>query len=88
MYRVAQELVEDFLVDGEVLVDGHIGLLVQHVVKAGRPLAAAQAGCVGAVVHHEGHAPCVHVGVERVHSLPVQGYPSTTGYKGWLRGLG
>lgn len=66
---VVEELLEDFWVEGLLVVDGHVGLLVQNVVKAGCPLAAAQARRVATVVHHEGHPPSVHVRIQRVHSL-------------------
>lgn len=67
MDGVLQESAEGLLVDRRVSVDGGVRLLLQDVVKARRPLAAAKAGCVGAVVHHEGHAASVHVGVQAVH---------------------
>jgi hypothetical protein len=44
-------------------------LLLQDVVKSGSPFSASQARCVGAVIHHEGHSSCMHVGVQRVNSL-------------------
>jgi hypothetical protein len=43
--------------------------LLEEVVEARGPLARAEAGGAGAVVHHEGDALGVHVGAERVHSL-------------------
>ncbi len=66
---VAQELGEQFGVKGLLVVDGHVGLLLQDVVESRRPLAAAQARGVRAVVHHECNAARVHVRVQRVHSL-------------------
>ena len=44
-------------------------LLLEDVIEAGRPLAAAEACRVRAVVHHEGDAARVHVRVERVNGL-------------------
>ena len=51
------------------VVHGDVGLLVQNVVEARSPLSGSQPGGKGAVVHHEGDAPGVHVGVEGVHGL-------------------
>mmetsp|Transcript_35731 Transcript_35731/g.79489 ORF Transcript_35731/g.79489 Transcript_35731/m.79489 type:complete len:676 (+) Transcript_35731:58-2085(+) len=69
VHGVSQELGDDLLVLHGALVHGGEGLLLQDVVKAGGPLAAAQAGSVGAVVNHEGNTAGVHVGVQGVHSL-------------------
>lgn len=44
-------------------------LLLKDIVEAGRPLAAAEAGGVAAVVYHERHPPRMHVGVQAVHRL-------------------
>ena len=61
---------------GRGYVEGHAGqtiviahLLFEDVIEAGRPLAAAETGGVRAVVHHECHAPSVHVRVQTVHRL-------------------
>ena len=50
-------------------------LLPQIVVETRGPLAAAQARGVAAVVHHERHAPRMHVRIERVHRLLVWSTP-------------
>lgn len=69
VHGVALELGDDLRVRLHTVVNGHIGLLVEDVVEPRGPLAGAQAGGVGAVVHHEGHAAGVHVGVQRVNGL-------------------
>ena len=53
------------------LVVCNISLLLQHVVKSGGPLPAAQPSCVAAVVNHESYSPSMHVWVQGVHSLRV-----------------
>mmetsp|Transcript_10985 Transcript_10985/g.33557 ORF Transcript_10985/g.33557 Transcript_10985/m.33557 type:complete len:203 (-) Transcript_10985:1140-1748(-) len=69
MNVVVQELGLELLVHLLAVVHGDVGLLVQNVVEARSPLSASQPGGKGAVVHHEGDAPGVHVGVEGVHGL-------------------
>lgn len=63
-----------------LLVVGDVRLLLQHVVKSGGPLPAAQPGCVAAVVDHECYPPSVHVGVQRVHSLQKSSSAQATQY--------
>eukprot|EP00962_Isochrysis_galbana_P023636 scaffold7147_cov130-Isochrysis_galbana.AAC.9 len=67
--RVVQELVEEVVVELGAGVDGGVGLLGQDVVEARGPLARAEAGGDGAVVHHVRDAARVHVRVERVDRL-------------------
>mmetsp|Transcript_34561 Transcript_34561/g.87392 ORF Transcript_34561/g.87392 Transcript_34561/m.87392 type:complete len:346 (+) Transcript_34561:220-1257(+) len=69
VHGVLQELGDDLGLDALLGVNGGEGLLLQDVVEAGSPLAGAQAGGVRAVVHHEGDAARVHVGVQGVHGL-------------------
>mmetsp|Transcript_25254 Transcript_25254/g.63640 ORF Transcript_25254/g.63640 Transcript_25254/m.63640 type:complete len:256 (+) Transcript_25254:75-842(+) len=69
VHGVGQERGKQLLVLRHAGVDGRVRLLLQHVVEARRPLARAQAGGVRAVVHHEGDAARVHVGVQAVHRL-------------------
>ena len=69
MHRALEELVEQRLVELVAVVDGGVRLLGEHVVEAGRPLAAAEAGGDRAVVDHVRDAARVHVRVERVDAL-------------------
>lgn len=69
MYRVIQELVDRVLVKLLMVVNGNICLLFQDVVESWCPFPATKAGCVGAVVHHEGNTPSMHVGVQAVCCL-------------------
>lgn len=66
---VMQKFVDRVLIQSLVVVDGHIRLLFQDVVKSGSPFSAAQSRCVGAVVHHEGNPSGMHVRVQTVCSL-------------------
>lgn len=66
---VLEESIEELLIDRRSSVDGGIRLLIEDVVKSGRPLAAAEASGIRAVVNHEGDATGVHVGVQAVDCL-------------------
>ena len=69
VYRVIQELVDRVFVELLMVVNGNICLLFQDVVKSWCPFPATKAGCVGAVVNHEGNTPSMHIGVQAVCCL-------------------
>ena len=69
MYWIVQELIYTVLIKLLMIVNGHIRLLLQDVVKPRGPLSAAQASCVRTVVHHECHTSGVHVWVQTISSF-------------------
>ncbi len=52
-----------------MIVNGHIRLLFQDVVKPRCPFPASKARCVRAVVHHERNTPGMHVWIQTVGGL-------------------